>query len=140
MEQAIPNSLPKPLVQANQSVLVISVLLSWLTGWYVLLLLPLAAGLGGIFFQYNFVIQIAKRFLKKPTSAYLPEDKADLRFNQTIASSLLALSFLSFLSGQAVLGYLFSGMVLMAASVALMGFCVGCFIRYQWVRYRHRVK
>jgi hypothetical protein len=29
-------------------------------------------------------------------------------------------------------------MVLLAAAVALSGFCVGCFIRFQWQQYQHK--
>jgi hypothetical protein len=132
----IPNSVPKPLVQTNQAVIVISVAISILTGFHWILLLPFFAGIGGIFFGKNFVILSAKRFLKKKPSEYLPEDKDDLKFNQKIASSLLGASLIAHAFGFHLVGNIFSAFVLVAATVALAGFCVGCFIRFQIVKHR----
>lgn len=129
-------SIPKPLVRANQSVIVASVLISWvLSIWsdsfYMILLIPLLSGLSGLAFGVNPVFKIARRFLKKPAASYLQEDAADQRFNQILAVSMLSASLLSFMLDMPVLGYLFSAFVFTAALVALLGFCVGCFIRYQ---------
>ena len=129
-------SIPKPLVRANQSVIVASVLISWvLSIWsdsfYLILLIPLLSGLSGLAFGVNPVFKIARRFLKKPAASYLQEDAADQRFNQILAVSMLSASLLSFMLDMPVLGYLFSAFVFTAALVALIGFCVGCFIRYQ---------
>jgi hypothetical protein len=132
----IPNSVPKPLVQTNQSVIVVSVLISLFTGFYWILLLPFLAGISGIFFGKNFVILFAKHFLRKKPSEYLPEDKDDLKFNQKIASSLLGLSLVAHIFGFTILGNVLSAFVLVAASVALAGFCVGCWIRFQLVKRR----
>ena len=129
-------SIPKPLVRANQSVIVASVLISWvLSIWsdsfYLILLIPLLSGLSGLAFGVNPVFKIARRFLKKPAASYLQEDAADQRFYQILAVSMLSASLLSFMLDMPVLGYLFSAFVFTAALVALLGFCVGCFIRYQ---------
>ena len=129
-------SIPKPLVRANQSVIVASVLISWvLSIWsdsfFLILLIPLLSGLSGLAFGVNPVFKIARRFLKKPAASYLQEDAADQRFNQILAVSMLSASLLSFMLDLPVLGYLFSAFVFTAALVALLGFCVGCFIRYQ---------
>ena len=129
-------SIPKPLVRANQSVIVSSVLISWvLSIWsdsfYLILLIPLLSGLSALALGVNPVFKIARRFLKKPAASYLQEDAADQRFNQILAVSMLSASLLSFMLDMPVLGYLFSAFVFTAALVALFGFCVGCFIRYQ---------
>ena len=129
-------SIPKPLVRANQSVIVASVLISWvLSIWsdsfYLILLIPLLSGLSGLAFGVNPVFKIARRFLKKPAASYLQEDAADQRFNQILAVSMISASLLSYILDLPVLGYLFSAFVFTAALVALLGFCVGCFIRYQ---------
>lgn len=134
-------SIPKPLVRANQSVIVASVLISWvLSIWsdsfYLILLIPLLSGLSGLAFGVNPVFKIARRFLKKPAASYLQEDAADQRFNQILAVSMLSASLLSFMLDMPVLGYLFSAFVFTAALVALLGFCVGCFIRYQMMMRR----
>ena len=103
-------SIPKPLVRANQSVIVASVLISWvLSIWsdsfYLILLIPLLSGLSGLAFGVNPVFKIARRFLKKPAASYLQEDAADQRFNQILAVSMLSASLLSFMLDLPVLGY-----------------------------------
>lgn len=73
--------IPRPLVRTNQTFIVLSVILAVVTHFYWILLLSILAGLSGILFERNFIILIAKRFLKKKTSEYVLEDKSDLRFN-----------------------------------------------------------
>ncbi|PPA68426.1 DUF4395 domain-containing protein [Jeotgalibacillus proteolyticus] len=130
--------IPRPLVRTNQWTIVLSVVLTWLTGFYWLLLIPLLAGLGGILFNFNPVMRMAKTFLKKPMNAYIPEDRDDQRFNQLIATFFLGGGFISYAAGWMTLAYAFTIMVAVAASVAILGFCVGCFIRYQWKQWQFR--
>ena len=129
-------SIPKPLVRANQTLIVVSVLVSWvlsawIEGFYLILLLPLLSGLSALALGVNPVFKIARRFLKKPAASYLQEDAADQRFNQILSVSMVGAALLSFMLDLPVLGYMFSAFVFTAALVALLGFCVGCFIRYQ---------
>lgn len=134
------DAIPRPLVRVNQWTIVSSVLLTWATGQYWLLLLPLAAGLGGIFFDFNPIMRFSRSFLRKPMNAYLLEDKADQKFNQTIASVFLTAGFISFAAGWTIPGYFFTAMVALAAIIAILGFCVGCFIRFQWKQWQYRRK
>ncbi|MCL6574505.1 MAG: DUF4395 domain-containing protein [Bacillus sp. (in: Bacteria)] len=131
-------SIPRPLVKTNQLVIVVSVLLTWVSGQEWFLLIPLIAGLMGIFFSYNPIMQIGKRFLRKEPNAYIPEDFDQQQFNQKIAVFCLGIGFLSFLLGWSTLGYVFTILVAVAASVAILGFCVGCFIHFQWKQYQYR--
>ena len=78
-------SIPRPLVKTNQWVIVVSVVLTWLTGSPLLLLIPFIAGLSGVAFGYNPIMQFAKQFLKKPKESYIPEDWEQQQFNQKIA-------------------------------------------------------
>lgn len=134
----IIRSIPRPLVKTNQSVIVISVLLTWLTQNEWILLIPFLAGLSGILFGYNPIMQYAKRFLKKPMKSYVPEDWEQQQFNQKIAVFCLGAGFLSFLLGWNVAGYVFTIMVALAAFIAILGFCIGCFILYQWKQFQYR--
>lgn len=59
------------------------------------------------------------------------ENPARQRFNQWISVHCLSLSLLGFLAGWPVVGILFALMVGIDALVAIMGFCIGCFI-LQW--------
>jgi hypothetical protein len=125
-------------VRTNQWFIVLSVVATWITGFYWLLLLPLFAGLLGLLFGFNPVMQIAKLFLRKPLSEYIPEDRDQQQFNQIIAVTCLALGLVGYIAHWLVMAYIFTAMVALAAFIAILGFCIGCFIRYQWLQYRHR--
>ncbi|AKG34940.1 DUF4395 domain-containing protein [Paenibacillus durus] len=132
--------IPRPLVRVNQSVIVLSVLLTWLTGFYWFLAIPLAAGLLGLIFHFNPVIRLSARFLRKDRSAYILEDEDQQSFNQTIAVLCLAAGLISYLGGYLISAYIFTAIVAAAAFVAILGFCIGCFIHYQWKMYTYRRK
>lgn len=133
-----PVSIPRPLVRANQWVIVICVLAAWLSGQYWLLAIPLAAGLLGLFTGFNPIMRFARLFLRKQPSEYIPEDTDQQQFNQVIAVVCLALALIGFAVHWTVMAYIFSTMVALAAFIAILGFCIGCFIRYQWTQYTYR--
>ncbi|PLS18145.1 DUF4395 domain-containing protein [Bacillus sp. M6-12] len=129
--------IPKPLVQLNQSFIVLSVLIA-LVSYKLILILPFVIGVYTLITKKNPIILIGKSFLKKPSSQYEMEDKDQQIFNQWIATVCLGLSLASFQLGWNTLAYTFSIMVLLAAGIALMGFCIGCFIRYRYIMWKHR--
>ncbi|WP_430509763.1 DUF4395 domain-containing protein [Gottfriedia solisilvae] len=131
-------SIPLPLVRTNQWTIVLSVLLTLFTGVYWFLLIPLISGLGGLFFQFNPVMRIAKTFLKKNPSEYIQEDQQQQNFNQVISVVCLAIAFISALLEFKILFYVFTIIVGLAAFVAILGFCVGCFIHFQYNQYKYR--
>lgn len=133
-------TVPRPLVRTNQWVIVISVLLTWFTKQSWILIIPLAAGLLGLFLDYNPIMRLAKLFLRKNPSQYIPEDRDQQQFNQIIAVICLSGGFISFLLHWTILAYTFTIMVAAAAFIAILGFCIGCFIRYQWKQYQFRSK
>jgi len=138
MAKSKNGSIPLPLVRANQWTIVLSVLLTLFTGVYWFLLIPLLSGIGGLFFQFNPVMRIAKTFLKKNPSEYIQEDQQQQNFNQVIAVACLTIAFISALLGFKILFYIFTIMVGLAAFVAILGFCVGCFIHFQYNQYKYR--
>jgi hypothetical protein len=139
MKQSASTSfIPRPLVRTNQWVIVLSVIASWATGLGWLLLVPLISGLGGLLFNFNPVMKFARLFLKKDPKQYIPEDRDQQKFNQLIATICLILGFIGFLFSWNVIFYIFTVMVALAAFVAICGFCVGCFILFQWKQYRFR--
>lgn len=131
-------SIPRPLVQTNQWFIVICVAATWISGRAWILLFPLLAGLMGLMLQFNPVMRFAKLFLRKPPSAYIPEDWDQQQFNQKIAVGCLGAGFISYWAHWMIAAYIFTAMVAIAAFVAILGFCIGCFIRYQWMQYRYR--
>ncbi|WP_458464081.1 DUF4395 family protein, partial [Paenibacillus sp.] len=55
------------------------------------------------------------------------------RFNNILAVLFLSLALISFSLGWVGAGYVFSVMLLAAASAALLGYCVGCTV-YFWYK------
>ena len=129
-------SIPKPLVQANQSFIVVTVVAA-LIFHKALLLLPFLVGIYTLLNGKNPVIQAGRKFLKKPASSYLQEDKDQQLFNQWIATICLGLALLFFALGLPSVAYIFSLMVVIAAGVALLGYCIGCTIRYRYMMWRY---
>ena len=130
-------TIPQPLVRTNQWIIFLSVLLSLFLQQYWIMLIPLIAGLCGLLFQWNPIMKLASLFLKKPKKEYLQEDWDQQQFNQIIAVVCLAFASISFFFKWTVLGYIFSIMVGLASIVAIFGFCIGCFIRFQWKKYQY---
>ncbi|MCQ5366046.1 DUF4395 domain-containing protein [Anoxybacillus salavatliensis] len=116
-------SIPRPLVRANQWFIVISVVATWLSGQEWVLAFPLVTGLLGLFFNFNPVMQLAKLFLKKRPSEYVPEDAEQQQFNQVIAVICLSVGLIGYLADWMVVAYIFTAMVALAAFVAILGFC-----------------
>lgn len=129
-------TIPKPLVQTNQAFIVVTVIAALLLH-PAILLLPFAVGVYTLMTKKNPVIQFSRRFLKKPMADYQQEDKDQQLFNQWIATICLGLSLVFFSLGIPLLAYAFSIMVIIAAGVALMGYCIGCTIRYRYMMWKH---
>ena len=138
MVKSSPDFIPRPLVRTNQWLIVLSVVVTWVTGWGSLLLIPFICGLGGLLFDFNPIMKFARLFLKKPLKDYIPEDKGQQKFNQLLASFFLIAGFISYLFHWTVAYYLFTIMVTLAAGIAICGFCVGCFILFQWKQFQYR--
>ncbi len=131
--------IPKPLVQTNQAFITITVVLALLFSHW-LLVLPFIVGVITLVTKRNPIILIGKKFLRKPHSQYVMEDRDQQIFNQWIATVCIGLSLLSFQIGMVGLGYFFSIMVVVASFTALLGFCIGCFIRFRYLMWQHKRK
>ena len=132
------NTIPKPLVRLNQSFVAINAILYLLTSNLIFLVLPIIVGLSAVLFNYNPLFVIGKRFLKKPLYEYIQEDKPQQQFNQILALSMFSLAFISFIICQMIISFIFEIMVFLASTIALMGFCIGCFIHYQFHMWKYR--
>lgn len=132
-----PISIPRPLVRANQWTIFLSVVLTWVTGQAWILLIPLIANLLGLF-GFNPIMRIGKLFLQKDIKKYIPEDVQQQKFNSTIAIFCLALGYIGYVFQWTIMAYTFTIMVAVASFVAILGFCVGCFIHFQLKQYQYR--
>lgn len=125
-------------MRLNQWVIVLSVLATWFTNQEVILLIPLLAGLTGIIFKVNPIIKIGKLFLRKDSKEYIPEDFEQQQFNQVIAVICLTVGLISYILGWQLIASIFTALVALSAFIAILGFCIGCFIRLQWQQYNYR--
>lgn len=133
-------TLPKPLVMINQWTIVLSVIISLITQTAWILLIPLVANISSLLIGFHPILVVAKRFLSKPANQYIQEDYAQLRFNQWLAVSFLLVASISFLLNWSILFNTAAIMVGLAASIALAGFCIGCFVRFQFQQWNYRRK
>ncbi|MEK4370771.1 DUF4395 domain-containing protein [Paenibacillus sp. FSL R5-0473] len=124
---------PMRYVKANQVGIVLFVLLSFvfnpivvLGALWVIQVVGLASS-----GKLNLFVQIGKAVLTgKGTETQAVELQ---RFNNILAVLFLTLALISFSLGWVAAGYVFSVMLLAAASAALLGYCVGCTV-YFWYK------
>jgi hypothetical protein len=133
-------TIPKPLVLANQWTIVVSVVLSLITQTAWILLIPLISCLLGLLAGVNPILAVVKKFLTKPANQYVQEDYDQLQFNQWLAVGFLVIACISYFMKWTVLFNIATIMVGIAALVAILGFCVGCFIRFQYQQWMYRRK
>ncbi|WP_433750591.1 DUF4395 domain-containing protein [Paenibacillus amylolyticus] len=124
---------PMRYVKANQVGIVLFVLLSFVFNPIVVLgvlwiIQVVGLASGG---KLNLFMQIGKAVLTgKGTETQAVELQ---RFNNILAVLFLTLALISFSLGWVAAGYVFSVMLLAAASTALLGYCVGCTV-YFWYK------
>ncbi|WP_419891049.1 DUF4395 domain-containing protein [Paenibacillus xylanexedens] len=124
---------PMRYVKANQVGIVLFVILSFVFNPIVVLgvlwsIQVVGLASGG---KLNLFVQIGKVVLTgKGTETQAVELQ---RFNNILAVLFLSLALISFSLGWVAAGYVFSVMLLAAASAALLGYCVGCTV-YFWYK------
>jgi len=131
-------SIPRPLVRTNQWTIFLSVIFTWVTGEAWILTIPLVANIMGLLFNFNPIMKFARLFLIKQGNQYIPEDVTQQKFNSCIAIFCLAIGFISFVVGWTIVGYIFTIMVAVASFIAILGFCIGCFIFFQLKQFKYR--
>ena len=131
-------TIPKPLVMANQWTIVLTVIIALLTQSAWILFIPLIANLSSLLTGFHPILVIVKRLLAKPVNQYIQEDYAQLRFNQWLAVGFLFVASLSFLLNWTILFNIATLMVGIAALIAILGFCIGCFVRFQYQQWSYR--
>ena len=136
--------IPQPLIKANQIGMVLLIVLSYLPldyGFrsnlfvYAVFLIQLISWLAGP--RWNLFMGIARLLLGRGRLERSEKQAAELaRFNQTIAVALLGLASVFHAFGLTIAGHVFAGMVALAAFVAVLGYCVGCTIYYQFKKWK----
>lgn len=129
-----------PYVKANQAGIVLFVVASvvlqnpWVLAalWLVQVAGLLTRG------KYNLFVRLARPFLRtegKETQAEVLQ-----RFNNTLAVVFLTLSLLCHFFGWTLAGTVFAAFLLIAAGVALLGYCIGCTLYFQYKRISRKLK
>ena len=138
--------IPLPIVTLNRATIVVSLVLGLALGQPLVttaLLVMLAAALalgprGSIVFQAG--SRLFRRQVEVARDAGQTEAAVLMRFNNSIAVVMLALAQGAFLAGQPFLGWLLAAAVAVAATVALAGFCVGCFVFFRLRMLQYRIR
>lgn len=124
---------PMIYVKANQAGIVTVILIAFVfqQPWLIFALWviqTIGLLLGG---QWNLFVRIAK-LIVKPSSTGATQAAELQRFNNTLAVIFLTISIISFSLGSAIVGYVFAAFLFVAAFVALLGYCIGCTIYFQY--------
>lgn len=130
-----------PIVKLNRAILVTGVVAAILlhqpliTTLLFLLILPAA-----IFGRKGSLVFFAgSRLFAKWNIDAATESPELMRFNNSIAALLLGSAQVAFATGASLTGWILSGAVAVAATIALCGFCFGCFLYYQFRLNRHKL-
>lgn len=135
------DGIPMPIVKLNRWILVVGIALAFVLQWpwvtTILFMLILPAALLGR--RYSPVAQLGKRLFAWQNETAAKEDSRVMRFNNTIAAVLLGAAQIAFALSAPTLGWGLVLAVAVAAAVALAGFCLGCFVFYQFKLQRYRL-
>lgn len=127
------DGIPLPIVKLNRIVIVAGVIAALVLNAPLivaaLFLIIAPAAIWGR--RASVVYAIGSRLFAKQNATAEKEDFRVQRFNNVIAALMLGGATLAFILGVPVLGWILSLGVAAAALVALLGFCVGCFLYLQ---------
>ncbi|WEK53844.1 MAG: DUF4395 domain-containing protein [Candidatus Cohnella colombiensis] len=131
---------PMRYVKSNQTGIVLFVVLSFLLQQSWILPLLLLIQVVGLLTEgkYNVFVLIAKRFITNPGTEMQAVELQ--RFNNVLAIIFLTLSILFYSLGLTIIGTVFALMLLIAAGVALLGYCIGCTIYFQYKQLRAKYR
>jgi hypothetical protein len=87
----------------------------------------------------SLIFHVGKRLFARQLPTAEREDRRMQRFNNSIATILLGAAQIAFLAGAPMVGWVLALTVAAAASIALAGFCIGCFLYYQFKLQRFRL-
>lgn len=133
--------IPLPVVKLNRWVLFAGILAGLILQQPLFTTLLFVLLVPAVLFgqRRSLIFQIGKRVFAKQIPSAEREDRRLMRFNNSIALILLGAAQIAFLLNVPVVGWTLALMVAVAAGVALAGFCVGCFLYYQFRLQRYRL-
>ncbi|NTU52410.1 MAG: DUF4395 domain-containing protein [Chlorobiaceae bacterium] len=130
-----------PIVRLNRSLLFSGIVLGFILQQPLfttaLFLIVLPAVLWGQ--KASLIHLIGSHLFRKMNDSSPTESPILMRFNNSIAVIMLGMAQVAFLFGATTTGWVFSGIVAIAAFVALCGFCFGCFLFFQFNLQRYKL-
>lgn len=144
MSKTIENcvdGIPMPIVRLNRATLVVGVVIAFLLQAPIIIaalfVLIAPAAIWGR--RASLIFKIGSKLFAKQNAVAEQEDPRLQRFNNSIAALMLGGATIAFLLNAWTIGWILSFGVAAAALVALLGFCVGCFLYYQFRLQRTRL-
>jgi hypothetical protein len=133
------DEVPLHRVRGNQLGILICIIVSVFTQQLWVLVLPLAVQLisrrYGV--RYNLFVRAFSPLF--PASSKT-ESRELLRFNNLLAILFLAVTLAAYAVNFPIVAYISLGMLSVAVVLALCGFCLGCFMYFQWKQFIARRK
>lgn len=135
------DGIPISIVRLNRAVLVAGIVIGLIaqqplftTALFVILVCAILFGPRG-----SLIFQLGRRLFARRIATDEREDRRLMRFNNSIAAVLLGAAQPAFVFGAPLLGWALALMVAVAASIALAGFCIGCFLYFQLKLHRYKI-
>lgn len=132
--------IPMIWIKTNQTLIALLTLISLLTqNWWLLtavFFVQVIAYRFGI--QYNIFIRFTKIIWQNRLDVNNVQSYELARFNQTLAVIMLFAAAVSGALGFKAGAFIFGGMVTAAATAAVLGYCIGCTIYFQYKQFKAR--
>ncbi len=128
------NEVPLHWVRANQIGILLCIIISLIIGQPWVLAIALAVQLVARWFgaQYNLFIRLIASLLPASNRT---ESRELLRFNNLLAILFLLGFLIAIVFHATITAYIFLAMLTTAVVLALSGFCLGCFMYFQWKQF-----
>ncbi len=134
--------IPFPIVKLNRWVLLTGISTAIIIQQPIITTLLFFIILSSVVFgkSGSLIYIVGSRIFAKQNENTPTEDPRLMRFNNSIAAILLGGAQIAFLAGVPLTGWILSGFVAVAATVALSGFCFGCFLYYHLFIYLFKLE
>ena len=128
---------PLHWVRGNQLGILLCVIASVIAQQAWVLAIPLAVQLIGRFagIRYNVFVRVFAPLFPKSART---ESRELLRFNNLLAILFLTTALVAWLLQATAVAYVALAMLTAAVVAALCGFCIGCFVYFQWKQVKAR--
>lgn len=131
------DEIPLHWVRGNQLGILLCVVASVIAQQVWVLAIPLAVQLSSRWagIRYNVFVRVLSPLFPKSART---ESRELLRFNNLLAILFLTTALIAWLLQATAVAYVALAMLTVAVVAALCGFCVGCFVYFQWKQLKAR--